>query len=71
MPTLCMLVASILLMAYLGLIAYNGSSVGVLVLALSVVLVMLFQFIVYGTHQVFTFTLNVWRAVADLIVNAI
>jgi hypothetical protein len=71
MPTFCMLVASTSLVAFLGIVAYHGSSVGVLVLALLVVLVMFFQFIVYGTHQVFTFALNVLTAVADSLVKVV
>jgi len=49
-------------MAFLGLVAYHAWPVGVLVIVLLVVLVMLLQFIVYGTHQFAAYALNVWRA---------
>ena len=71
MPTFCMLVSSMSLVASLGLIAYDGWSVGILVIGLLVVLVMFLQFIVYGVHQFVASALQIWRAVISLTVNAV
>ena len=49
-------------MAFLLLIAYDASPVGVLVIGILVILVMTMQFIVYGTHQFALSALHVWRA---------
>jgi len=58
-------------MAFLGLVAYDGWSVGVIVIVAFVVLVMFLQFIAYGTDRVLTSALYIWRAVADSTVNAV
>jgi len=69
MPTFCMLVSSISLVAFLVLIAYDGWSVGFLVIGVLVVLVMFLQFIVYGAHQLVVSALQIWRAVKVSITN--
>jgi len=69
MPTFCMLVSTMLLMAFLGIIAYDGWSIGVVAIGVVVVLVMTLQFIVYRAHQFVTSTLHTWRAVAALVVT--
>jgi len=51
-------------MSFLGLIAYEARPLGVLVIGVVVILVMMLQFIVYGTHHGATFVLRVWRAAA-------
>ncbi|KIM41506.1 hypothetical protein M413DRAFT_71629 [Hebeloma cylindrosporum] len=51
MPTLCMLLSAISLMAFLGLVAYDAWPRGVLVIGLLALLLMLLQFIVYGMHR--------------------
>jgi hypothetical protein len=66
-----MLVSSISLMCFLGLIAFDALPAGVLVIVVLVVLVMTIQFIVYGTHQFVTSTLHVWRAGAIPMVNVV
>jgi hypothetical protein len=66
-----MLVSSISLMTFLGLVAFDVSPVGVLVIGILVVLVMTIQFIVYGTHRFATSSLHVWRAGAISMVNAV
>jgi len=66
-----MLVSSISLMAFLGVVAFDVSPIGVLVIGILVVLVMVMQFIVYGTHQFATSSLHLWRAGAISIVNAV
>ncbi|KIM41504.1 hypothetical protein M413DRAFT_72188 [Hebeloma cylindrosporum] len=62
MPTFCMLLSSVSLMAFLGLIACDAWPVGVLVIGILVAFVMILQFIVYGMHQSVTSALRVWRA---------
>jgi len=62
MPTFCMLLSSISIMAFLGLVAYDAWPVGVLVIGVLVILVMILQFIVYGMHLFAAFTLRIWRA---------
>jgi len=62
MPTFCMLLSSISLMAFLGLVAYDAWPVGVLVIGVVVILVMILQFIVYGMHRFVAFALRIWRA---------
>jgi len=52
MPTFCMLLSSLSLMFFLGLIAFEAWPIGVLVLGVLVVLVMALQFIVYGAISV-------------------
>jgi hypothetical protein len=47
-----MLVSSLSLMSFLGLIAFEAWPVGVLVIGVLVVLVMILQFIVYGATSV-------------------
>ena len=71
MPTFCVLVSSISLMTFLGLVAFDASPVGVLLIGILVVLAMTMQFIVYGTHQFAMSSLPVWRAGAISLVNAI
>ena len=66
-----MLVSSISLVSFLGLVAYDAGPVGVLVVAAFVVLVMFLQFIAYGMHQFLAFALHIGRAVADLTVDAV
>ena len=66
-----MLVSSMSLMAFLGLVAFDVSPIGVLVIGILVVLVMTIQFIVYGTHQCATSSVHVWRAGAISMVNAV
>jgi hypothetical protein len=58
-------------MTFLGLVAFDASPVGVLVIGILVVLVMTIQFIVYGTHKFATSSLHIWRAGAISMVNAI
>ena len=71
MPTFCMLVSSISLMSFLGLVAFDTSPIGVLVIGALVVLVMTIQFIVYGMHQFAIFSLHVWRAGAIIVANVV
>ena len=66
-----MLVSSISLMAFLGVVAYDASPAGVLVIGILVVLVMIVQFIVYGTHRFAASSLRIWRAGAISMVNAV
>jgi len=60
MPTFCMLVSSTSLMSFMGLIAYDARPLSVLMIGVLVVLVMILQFIVYGTHQ---FATSAWRTI--------
>ena len=57
-----MLLSTISLMAFLGLIAYDVWPIGVLVIGVLVVLAMVLQFIVYGMHQFGVSALRIWRA---------
>jgi hypothetical protein len=66
-----MVISSISLMTFLGLVAFDASPVGVLVIGILVVLVMTIQFIVYGAHRLATTSLHVWRAGAISVVNAV
>jgi hypothetical protein len=66
-----MLVSSISLMTFLGLVAFDASPAGVLVIGVLVVLVMAIQFIVYGTDRFATSSLHVWRAGALSMANAV
>ena len=66
-----MLVSSISLMTFLGLVAFDASPVGALLIGIIVVLAMTTQFIVYGTHQFAMSSVNVWRAGAISMVNAV
>ena len=52
MPTFCMLVSSLALMSFLGLIAFEAWPVGVLVIGVLVVLVMILQFVACGATSV-------------------
>jgi len=52
MPTFCMLLSSLSLMFFLGLVAFEAWPIGVLVLGALVVLIMTLQFIVYGAISV-------------------
>ena len=56
-----MLISSISLMSFLGLIAYDAKPTGVLVIGVLIILVMFLQFIVYGTHRCATLALQFWR----------
>ncbi|KIM45574.1 hypothetical protein M413DRAFT_24749 [Hebeloma cylindrosporum] len=67
----CMLVSCISLTSVLGLIAFDTSSIGALVIMVLAVLMMAIQFIVYGTHQFATSPLHVWRAGAISLVNVV
>ena len=58
-------------MAFLGLVAFDASPIGVLVIGILVALVMTIQFIVYGMRQFAASSLHVWRACAISMVNAI
>jgi len=69
MPTFCMLVSSTSLMSFMGPIAYDAGPLSVLVIGVLVVLVMILQFIVYGTHQVATFALRTLKSGAVSIAN--
>ena len=71
MPTFCMLVSAISLTIFLGLIAYDGWSIGVLVFGVVVSLIMLLQFIVYGVDQFVTSTSQIWKTVAVSMVDVI
>ena len=64
-----MLLSSISLMAFLGLVAYDAWPVGVLVIGVVVVLVMTLQFIAYGMHQFFAFSLRIWRVGAASVIH--
>ena len=66
-----MLVSSTSLMTFLGVVAFDASPVGVLVIGILVVLVMTIQFIVYGTHRFATSSLHVWRVGALSMANAV
>jgi len=56
-----MLLSSISLIAFLGLVAYDAWPVGVLVIGVVVILVMTLQFIAYGMHQFIASALRIWR----------
>ena len=58
-------------MSFLVLIAFDASPAGVLVIVILVVLVMTFQFIIYGAHLFARSALHVWRAGAIRIVNVV
>ena len=60
-PTFCTLISSISLMSFLGLVAYDARPLGVVVIGTLVILVMMLQFIVYGTHRCATLALRIWR----------
>ena len=62
MPTFCMSLSSISLMAFLVLVAYDAWPVGVLVIGVVVILVMTLQFITYGIHQFVASALRIWSA---------
>jgi hypothetical protein len=50
-------------MFFLGLVAYDARPLGVVVIGVFIILVMMLQFIVYGTHFA-TFALRVLRTQA-------
>jgi len=58
-------------MVFLGLIAFDASPVGVIVIGILVGLVMALQVIVYGMYKFAAFSLRVWRAGATSTVNAV
>ena len=61
-----MLLSTISLMTFLGLVAYDVWPIGVLVIGVLVVLAMVLQFIVYGMHQFAASALRVWRSGIDV-----
>jgi len=61
MPTFCALVSSISLTSFLGLIAFDARPVSVIMIGVLVVLVMLLQFIVYGTRKFAIFASRIWE----------
>ena len=71
MPTFCMIVSSVSLMAAFGFVAYDGWSVGVLVVGPFVVLVMILQFVVYGMHRTVTSAFHVWRVIEVSMINTV
>jgi hypothetical protein len=66
-----MLLSTISLMAFLGLVAYDVWPTGVLVIGVLVVLLMVLQFIVYVMHQVAVSALRIWRAGMHSIGNVV
>jgi hypothetical protein len=58
-------------MTFLGVVAFDASPVGVLVIGVLVLLVMTMQFIVYGTHQFATSSLHFCGAGAISMVGAV
>ena len=69
MPTFCMLLSSISLVAFLVLVAYDAWPTGVLVIGVLVTLVMMLQFVVYGMHQCVASTLRICGAGAASIIH--
>jgi len=58
-------------MSFMGLIAYDARPLTVLVIGVLVILVMILQFIVYGTHQFATFALRIMKSGAVSIANVV
>jgi len=58
-------------MVFLGLIAFDASPAGVIVIGILVGLVMALQYIVHGTHKFAALALHVWRAGAIPMVNVV
>jgi len=56
-------------MAFLGLVAYDVWPIGVLTIGVVVLLLMAFEFIVYGVHQFVASALRVWTAGMDSMGN--
>jgi hypothetical protein len=57
-----MLLSTISLVVFLGLVAYDVWPIGVSVIGVLVVLMMLLQFIVYAMHQFSASALHIWTA---------
>jgi len=57
-----MLLSTISLVVFLGLVAYDVWPIGVTVIGILVVLMMLLQFIVYAMDQISASALHVWTA---------
>ena len=66
-----MLLSTISLVIFLGLVAYDVWPIGVLVIGVLVVLLMALQFIVYGMHQFAASALRIWRAGMDSMGNIV
>ena len=66
-----MLLSTISLVIFLGLVAYDVWPIGVLVIGVLVVLLMALQFIVYGMHQFAASALRIWRAGMDSMGNLV
>ena len=71
MPTFCVLVSSVSLTALMGLVAYDAGPIGVLGIGVLVFLVMVLQYILYGTQRLFTSALHIWSTAAALMVNVV
>jgi hypothetical protein len=71
MPTLCVMTASISLLGFMGLVAYDAGSIGVLIVGVVVFLVMTLQFTMYGTHRCAVFALHICKAGTVLMVNVV
>jgi len=66
-----MLLSTVSLIAFLGLVAYDVWPIGVMVFGVLVVLLMALEFIVYGVHQFAASALRVWRAGIDSMGNIV
>jgi len=70
-----MLISSLSLMSFLGLIAFEAWPVGVVVIGLLVVLVMILQFIVYGATSMVNIVKGfpgfVWLLICTSIISVI
>ena len=64
-----MLLSTISLIAFLGLVAYDAWPRGSLVIGLLVIVVMSLQFLVYGMHQLAASVFRVGRAGTILIIQ--
>jgi len=64
-----MLLSTVSLIAFLGLVAYDVWPIGVMVFGVLVMLLMALEFIVYGVHQFAASALRVWRAGIDSMGN--
>ena len=58
-------------MAFLGLVAYNVWPIGVVVIGVLVMLVMVFQFVVYGMHQFAASAFRIGRAGMNAMGNVV
>jgi hypothetical protein len=66
-----MLLSTVSLIAFLGLVAYDVWPIGVLVIGVLVILLMALQFVVYGVHQFAASALRAWRAGMDSLGNIV